>query len=154
VSTVATQYFNKKRGIANGIVYAGGGLGGTVISFAMDGLIQKLGPEWTFRIIGLTTLATGLPAAWLIKERTPLTTTIFVEWGLFKNIQFSTLFLAGAIGTFPLFVPPFFLPLYSNSLGLSPSAGAGLVAGFNFSSAVGRLACGALSDLVSVIAHV
>lgn len=146
VSTIPSQYFNKKRGLANGIVYAGGGLGGTIISFGMDGVIQKLGPAWTFRILGLTTLATGLPAAWLIKERTPITTATFIEWRLFKNIHFSTLFLAGAIGTFPLFVPPFFLPLYSNSLGLSPSAGAGLVAGFNFSSAVGRLACGLLSD--------
>ena len=146
VSTIAAQYFSKKRGLANGIVYAGGGLGGTIISFAMDGVIQKLGPAWAFRILGLTTIATGLPAAWLIKERTPITTATFIEWRLFKNVQFSTLFLAGTIGTFPLFVPPFFLPLYSTSLGLSPSAGAGLVAGFNFSSAVGRLACGFLSD--------
>jgi hypothetical protein len=46
----------------------------------MDGLIQKLGPEWTFRIIGLTTLATSLPAAWLIKERIPITTNSFIEW--------------------------------------------------------------------------
>lgn len=151
VSTIATQYFNKKRGIANGIVYAGGGLGGTVISFAMDGLIQNLGPEWTFRIIGLTTLATGLPAAWLIKERIPITTTTFVEWQLFKNVQFSVLFFAGAIATFTLFVAPFFLPLYSNSLGLSSSAGAGLVAGFNFSSFLGRLACGALSDFIGPV---
>ncbi|TVY54718.1 Aspyridones efflux protein apdF [Lachnellula cervina] len=139
-------YFNKKRGIANGIVYAGGGLGGTVITFAVNGLIIKLGPEWTFRILGLVTLATGFPAAWLIKERLPITTATFIEWGLFKNVQFTTLFFAGAIATFPLFVPPFFLPLYSASLGLSPSAGAGLVAGFNFSSAVGRLCCGFLCD--------
>jgi hypothetical protein len=114
----------------------------------MDGLIQKLGPEWTFRIIGIITLVTGLPAAWLIKERIPITTATFIEWGLFKNVQFTILFLAGAVGTFPLFVPPFFLPLYANSLGLSPSAGAGLVAGFNFSSAVGRLMCGFMSDSV------
>jgi nitrate/nitrite transporter NarK len=80
VSTVPAQYFSKKRGIANGIVYAGGGLGGTVICFAMDGLIQKLGPEWTFRIIGLVTLATGLPAAWMIKERAPITSAVFIEW--------------------------------------------------------------------------
>jgi MFS family permease len=80
ISTISTQYFNKKRGIANGIVYAGGGLGGTVISFAMDGLIQRLGPSWTFRIIGIVTLATGLPAAWLIKERAPIKSTIFIEW--------------------------------------------------------------------------
>jgi MFS family permease len=151
VSTVPAQYFHKKRGIANGIVYAGGGLGGTIISFAMDAAIQKLGPAWTFRILGLTTLATGLPAAWLIKERTPITTTTFIEWRLCKNVQFVTLFLAGIIGTFPLFVPPFFLPLYSTSLGLSASAGAGLVAGFNFSSAVGRLACGFLSDSIGPV---
>lgn len=56
------------------------------------------------------------------------------------------LFLASAIATFPLFVPPFFLPLYSRSLGLSSKVGAGLVAGFNFSSAIGRLGCGYMSD--------
>jgi MFS family permease len=151
VSTIPAQYFYKKRGVANGIVYAGGGLGGTVISFAMNSVLQKLGPPWTFRILGLTTLATGLPSAWLIKERTPITTATFIEWRLFKNVQFSTLFLAGTIGTFPLFVPPFFLPLYSNSLGLTPSAGAGLVAGFNFSSAVGRLACGFASDAIGPV---
>jgi len=77
------QYFNKRRGLANGIVYAGGGIGGTVISFAMDGLIQKLGPEWTFRIIGFVTLATSLPAAWLIKERAPIKTTTLIEWYVF-----------------------------------------------------------------------
>jgi MFS family permease len=56
------------------------------------------------------------------------------------------LFVAGSLATFPLFVPPFFLPLYSASLGLSASTGAGLVAGFNFSSAIGRLGFGFLSD--------
>ncbi|TVY45176.1 Aspyridones efflux protein [Lachnellula subtilissima] len=151
VSTITPQYFNKKRGVANGIVYAGGGLGGTVISFAVNGLLSSLGPEWTFRILGLVTLATGFPAAWLIKERLPITTATFIEWSLFKNVQFTTLFFAGAIATFPLFVPPFFLPLYSASLGLSPSAGAGLVAGFNFSSAVGRLCCGFLCDFMGPV---
>lgn len=86
VSTITPQYFNKKRGIANGIVYAGGGLGGTVITFAVNGLIIKLGPEWTFRILGLVTLATGFPAAWLIKERLPITTATFIEWFVLLSI--------------------------------------------------------------------
>jgi MFS family permease len=67
---------------------------------------------------------------------------------LFRRFQFVVLFLAGAVATFPLFVPPFFLPLYGASLGLSASAGAGLVAGFNFSSAVGRLGFGFMSDVL------
>lgn len=54
----------------------------------------------------------------------------------------------GAVATFPLLVPPFFLPLFTNSLGMSSSTGAGVVAAFNFSSALGRLLCGLFSDFV------
>ncbi|KAF7357294.1 Monocarboxylate permease Mch4 [Mycena sanguinolenta] len=127
VSITPAQYFNKRRGLANGIVYASasGGFGGAVTSFAMDALLKSVGPAYTFRIIGL-----GLFSA------TPALLSFFI---------------AGAIGTFPLFVPPFFLPLYSNSVGLSSSTGAGLVAGFNFSSALGRLGCGFASDLIGPV---
>lgn len=69
-----------------------------------------------------------------------------VSRSLFRDIRFALLFATGAIGTFPLFVPAFFLPLYTNSLGLPSSAGAGLVAAFNFSSAIGRLSCGFACD--------
>ena len=148
VSVTPAQYFSKKRGLANGIVYAGGGLGGTVISFAMNGLIEKLGPAWTYRVIGFITLATGLPAAWLIRERAPIRSASFIDWSLLRETRFIALLLTGALAMFPLFVPPFFLPLYAASLGLSTSAGAGLVAGFNFSSAVGRLVCGFSCDLI------
>ena len=78
-SVTPAQYFCKRRGLANGIVYAGGGLGGTVISFALDGLTQRLGPAWTFRIMGLMTLGTGLPAACLIKDRIPIKINPFIS---------------------------------------------------------------------------
>ncbi|KAK1997021.1 MFS general substrate transporter [Colletotrichum falcatum] len=146
VSVVPAQYFSRKRGLANGIVFAGGGLGGAVNSFALDALLNRLGSAWAYRVLALVTLATGLPAAWLIKERVPVRNSGFVEWRLFKSFSFLVVFLAGAVGTFPLFVPPFFLPLYSKSIGLSSSTGAGLVAGFNFSSAIGRIGCGTLCD--------
>lgn len=55
-------------------------------------------------------------------------------------------FITGAIATFPLCVPPFFLPLYAQSLGYTPYTGAALVAGFNFASAVGRVATGLMGD--------
>lgn len=77
---VPTQYFSKKRGLANGIVFAGGGLGGAVISFALEAMINRLGLGWAYRVLGILTVATGLPAAYLIKERTPYTRTTFVEW--------------------------------------------------------------------------
>lgn len=146
INVTPAQYFHRKRGLANGIVCAGGGLGGTVISLSMNAIIQHIGPAWTFRILGLMTAATGLPAASLIKERCPIRSPAFIEWRLFRDFKFVTIFLVGVIATFPLLVPPFFIPLYSASLNLSSSTGAALVAGFNLSSAVGRLGSGIAAD--------
>ncbi|KAJ5473231.1 Major facilitator superfamily domaingeneral substrate transporter [Penicillium sp. IBT 31633x] len=148
VSVTPAQYFRAKRGIANGIVYAAGGLGGAVISFVMNALLERVGVQWTFRIIGFATWATGLPAAYLIKQRIPIARSALVDWHLFRDIRFVLLFAMGAIATFPLLVPPFFLPLFTASLGMSSSTGAGIVAAFNFSSALGRLLCGVCSDFV------
>lgn len=67
---------------------------------------------------------------------------------LFRDFKFVLVFTAGAIATFPIFVPPFFLPLYSGSLGFSSAAGAGLIASFNFSSAVGRIFSGLACDWI------
>ncbi|KAL5336312.1 major facilitator superfamily domain-containing protein [Aspergillus crustosus] len=148
VSVIPAQYFKNKRGIANGIVFAGGGLGGAVISFIADALVQHTGIAWTFRTLGLITLATGIPAALFIKERIPIQKSAFVEWPLFRDARFTLLFFAGALATFPLLVPPFFIPLYTDSLGLKSSVGAAVVATFNFSSALGRLLCGLCCDKV------
>ncbi|OQE39260.1 hypothetical protein PENCOP_c007G02422 [Penicillium coprophilum] len=148
VSVTPAQYFRAKRGIANGIVYAAGGLGGAVISFVMNALLERVGVQWTFRIIGFATWGTGLPAAYLIKQRIPIPPSAVVDWRLFRDIRFVLLFAMGAIATFPLLVPPFFLPLFTASLGMSSGTGAGIVAAFNFSSALGRLLCGLCSDLV------
>ncbi|KAJ5861185.1 Major facilitator superfamily domain general substrate transporter [Penicillium soppii] len=148
VSVTPAQYFRKKRGIANGIVYAAGGLGGAVISFVMNALLDRVGVQWTFRIIGFATWGTGLPAAYLIKQRVPIPPSAIVDWRLFRDIRFVLLFAMGAIATFPLLVPPFFLPLFTASLGMSSGTGAGIVAAFNFSSALGRLLCGLCSDFV------
>lgn len=80
VSITPAQYFNRKRGLANGIVFAGGGLGGAVTSYVLDILIHRVGLAWTYRILGFVTLLTGLPAAWFIRERVPIRTGGLVEW--------------------------------------------------------------------------
>ncbi|KAJ7868797.1 major facilitator superfamily transporter [Mycena olivaceomarginata] len=112
-SVTLAQYFNKRRGLAMASC-------GTVTSFAIDALIKSVGPR--------------VPAACLIKERTIIRTAGFIDWSLFRDPRFIILFFAGAIGTFPLFAAPFFLPPYSNStVGLFESGvSVGLVAGSNF----------------------
>lgn len=65
---------------------------------------------------------------------------------LFKDARFLLLALAGAIGTFPLLVPPFFIPMYAETLGLPRFTGALLLAGWNLASACGRLGFGFFGD--------
>jgi MFS family permease len=146
VSIMPVQYFSTKRGTAVGIVYGGGGIGGAVISLSLEAGVRNIGVEWTFRMVGILMLATCLPAAWFIQERFTVARKQFVDWSLFKQLDFNLLFLAGSLGTFPLIVPPFFLPLYAQSLHLSATLGAVLVSAWNFSSALGRIFTGLASD--------
>ena len=52
----------------------------------------------------------------------------------------------GAIAVFPLFVPPFLLPLFVSSIGLSGQAGAAILASWNLASALGRISMGFGAD--------
>lgn len=72
----------------------------------------------------------------------------FVDLTMFRSVPFTAMLVAGAISTFALFVPPYDLPLFAQSLGLSSTTGAGLVAAFNAFNAVGRFAGGPLWDKV------
>ena len=145
-NTLPPQWFNSKLGTANGLVKLGGGLGATIMAVVIQALIDKIGIPWTFRVLGLFSLATGIPAALLVKERASFNNGPFVDLSLFRSIPFCCVFLAGAVGTFALFVPPYFLPLFAHSIGLSASTGAGIVAGFNACTAIGRIGAGFACD--------
>ena len=141
-NSLPVQWFSSRLGLANGLVKLGGGVGATVVAFVVQALIDKVGLAWTFRILGLISLGSGIPAALVIKERAPTSQGPFVDLSLFRNVPYCYLFLAGSIGTFALFVPPFFLPLFAQSIGLSPTTGAAIVASFNACTALGRLSAG------------
>ncbi|KAK7182517.1 hypothetical protein DPSP01_010674 [Paraphaeosphaeria sporulosa] len=145
------QYFSGHLGLANGIVKLGGGIGGCVLAVAIEAMYRRVGIAWTFRIQGLVTLATGLPAAYMQKDRVRLRSVPLVDTSMFRSVPFVTVFFAGAIGSFALFVPPYFLPLFAQSINLSSSTGAGLVAAFNACNAVGRFAAGPLCDKIGPV---
>ncbi|KAI6891439.1 hypothetical protein KC318_g13774 [Hortaea werneckii] len=138
-NSLPAQYFSSHLGTANGVVKVGGGVGATVLALVLEYLIQAVGVSWTFRILGFITLATGLPTAFLIRERSHGRSAAFLDLSLFRDPVYTAIFIAAALGTFTLFAPPYFLPFVATSLGFSSGTGAGLVAGFNACTAVGRL---------------
>lgn len=125
-NSLPVQWFSSKIGTANGLVKAGGGVGATVLPIAAQGLTNAVGLPWTFRTLGFLILATGLPSVMLLKERRTISTSR-IDWSMLKEAPFLSLCLAGAVSTFALYVPPFFIPIFARSIGLSPSTGAGLV---------------------------
>ena len=145
-NSLPVQWFSSKLGTANGLVKLGGGLGATIMAIVVQALTDKVGIPWTFRVLALVTLASGIPAALLVRERVPANNAPFIDLSLFKSMPFCCVFLAGAVGTFALFVPPFFIPLLAHSIGLSASTGAGVVAAFNACTAIGRLGAGFACD--------
>ncbi|KAJ7366821.1 putative monocarboxylate transporter [Mycena albidolilacea] len=148
-ATLPSSYFLKRRNLATGITYGGGGVGGAGFSLLSSVLLNKLGIPWALRITAFLYLALTLPPALVLKSRFPLKpfrSGPVVEWSLFKNPTFLLLFFGAAIALFPLFVPPFFLPLFASSLGLSSLTGSLLLAGFNLASAAGRIICGLGAD--------
>lgn len=150
-NSLPVQWFSGKLGTANGLVKVGGGLGATVLPIAAQGLIDAIGLPWTFRTFGVLMLATGVPSVLLLKERAPTASTARMDWSMLKDIPFLCLCLAGAVSTFALFVPPFFIPLFAHSIGLSSSTGAGLVAGFGLSTTIGRMLSGVACDKIGAL---
>lgn len=79
-SVLTAQYFYRRRGLANGLIFAGGGIGGAVISLSMSAVVERFGTAWTFRLLGLLMLATGLPLTFFLKERIPVRSAAFIDW--------------------------------------------------------------------------
>jgi MFS family permease len=143
-NSLPVQWFHTKLGTANGLVKLGGGIGATVMALAVQLLIDKIGVAWTFRAMALASLASGVPAALLIKEREPSSPSI--NPSLFRDLTFFLLFIAGFVGIFALYIPSFFLPTVAASIGLSPTTAAAVMACYNACMAVGRLSSGIACD--------
>ena len=147
-NALPVQYISSRLGLANGITKLGGGVGGCIMAIALEAMYQRVGIAWTFRFQGFLTLAIGMPAAWMMKDRVPLKTAPFFDFSMFHSIPFVAVFVASAIGVFALYIPPFYLPLFAQSIGLSSATSAGLVAAFNACNALGRFVAGPLCDKI------
>ena len=148
-SQVSLGYFKKKRGLVIGIIYSMSGFGGAACAILVRVLANKVGLAWSTRILGFIAGLTMLPLAyWVVPhpdERKRRVVEAF-RASLFLDARFNLLLFATALGTFPLFVPPFLLPTYAKSAGFSPDTGAWLVAGYSLASAMGRVAFGMVAD--------
>ncbi|KAM5349159.1 hypothetical protein ACJ41O_008982 [Fusarium nematophilum] len=146
-STAPLRWFKKHRGLAMGIVFGGGSLGAAVMSIATNLLVRDVDVAWTFRILGLMLWGVCIPASYYIQQ--PVASAdanLKLQWSRFKDPMFLLVVAGTAVSCFPLFVPPYFIPIFSRSMGYSNEIAIAILAAWNLASTVGRVLGGYTAD--------
>lgn len=156
-----SQWFDKRRGLATGIIYSGSGLGGVLFPIVITRLLDSVGFAWTLRIMALLSFILGTGASLALKPRLPLISPAFSSFSIkrllpgnlsplftrFGGLCEAILFLqAAAWYTISLYISS-----YTTSLGFSASTATGVLSAFNASATVGYLIIGRLIDVTSYI---
>ncbi|KAG0162685.1 hypothetical protein DFQ30_001507 [Apophysomyces sp. BC1015] len=146
------QWFSERRGLAVGLAMSGSGIGGLCVSNICQAAIASLGFRWALRIVGIMVFVLLSITTLLVR---PLGTNSqtggkgkLINWYLFKNPQFSIMFVHGLITTFGYMTPFFLLPLHANNLGLNPWIGTNLSAIMSGVNAAARIFTGYMGDKV------
>ncbi|KAJ6582785.1 MFS general substrate transporter [Mycena sp. CBHHK59/15] len=153
-----SEWFVARRGMANGILFAGTAVGGLVLPLALPRLITSYGSSKTLRILAVSIATVLLLLLPLVKGRLPQTRVRVHgpmprggvgrrDWARHKSFW---IFLAvNTLQGFAYFVPIVYLPTFARDLHLSSSNSALTLAMLNAASVIGRLSMGFLSDKVN-----
>ncbi|KXJ95003.1 major facilitator superfamily domain-containing protein [Microdochium bolleyi] len=162
ISTIAT-WFQKKRGLAMGVMVTGSSLGGVIFPIMLNRLIEnpRTGYPWAMRISAFVVLALQIVAIFTLRTRkTPKPKSVpgaapaakkssaVTLAAPFKEYNFVVMLLGMFILMYGIFIPVNFLALQAlEQARVSESMSLYLVAIFNGASLFGRLGSGYWSDI-------
>ncbi|KIW75119.1 hypothetical protein Z517_11891 [Fonsecaea pedrosoi CBS 271.37] len=145
---VLSQWFARRRSLANGISAAGSGIGGLMFSFAIGAMIEHLGIGWALRITGIIALLANLVAAVFIRDRNsvirpkqhPFDLDLVSRIDVLLLLSWAFLSMLGYIALL------YSLSDFSLSIGLSRQQATQVTAFLNMGTALGRPCIGVASD--------
>ncbi|KAH7090817.1 major facilitator superfamily transporter [Paraphoma chrysanthemicola] len=144
-------WFDKKRGMAYGILSTGSSIGGIVFPIMSSRLIPRVGYGWTMRISSFLILFLLILASLTVKSRFPPNRQVIARKQLvapFHEPEFLALNTGLCLFTFGMFIPINYFVVEATSSGMSPDLAHYLVAIFNAASLFGRLLTGFLADRI------
>ncbi|KAJ7701419.1 MFS general substrate transporter [Mycena rosella] len=153
-----SEWFVVRRGMANGIVFAGTAAGGLLLPLVLPPLISNYGSSKTLRILAIAIAILLFPLLPFVKGRLPETRSRIhgpaprgapgpQDW--MKSKSFWMFLAVNTLQAFAYFVPIVYIPTFANELHMSSSNSAVTLAMLNGASVVGRLSMGYLSDKVN-----
>lgn len=143
-----SQYFEKNRAGALGLVASGSSIGGIVIPIALSKMLNSssLGFGWSVRIIGFMILPFMAIACIGVRPRLPPRDTQFWLFSAYKETRYVILIAALFFMFFGMFTPFFYLPSYAISQGMNTTLAGYLLSILNAASTFGRIIPGVLAD--------
>ena len=157
-TSVIPQWFSMRRSLAAGITTAGTGTGGLIYSLAVNAMLDRFGPGWTYRILAIVQGVVSSLCVLVLRDSPFEINTQGREQGR-KSINFHIgkryevwLFLGWSFFSIMGFMVIWFsLATFSRSIGLSAQQGSVVTAVVNVGQIVGRPAVGYYSDTVGRI---
>lgn len=145
---VLSQWFQKRRSLANGISTAGSGIGGLAFSFMSETVIQDISLAWAFRLTAIISCIMLLVATLLIRSRNDTVrpyqrgfdARLLCRYDVQMLLAWAFISMLGYITIL------FSLPDFARSLELSSSQAATIAALQSFGNAIGRPLIGISSD--------
>ncbi|KAF2477301.1 monocarboxylate permease-like protein [Lindgomyces ingoldianus] len=143
-----SQYFDKRRAAALGIVVSGSSIGGVVIPIALAKMLNSssLGFGWSVRVIGFLITPLMAFACVVINARLPPRQTHFFISAPFKEARYVLLIVSLFFMFLGMFAPLFFIPTYAVTRGMNATLASYLLAILNAASTLGRIIPGILAD--------
>jgi MFS family permease len=145
---ILSQWFLKRRSLANGISAAGSGVGGACFTWGTEAIIKRWGISWALRITGLIALVAQFIAITMIRDRNRAIrpTQLGFDRKLLRRVEVLLLLAWAFISMFGYVVLLFSLSDFALSIGLSRSQATDVIGLLNIGTAVGRPIIGIASD--------
>ncbi|CAI7592211.1 unnamed protein product [Penicillium palitans] len=143
-----SEWFDKRKGLAFGIVWGGSGVSGIVFPLAIQWLLNQYGIEATLQISSVTLFILAVPFLYFHRPRLHTTEIAYhrLNFRFLYNKVFIIYQLGNTLEAIGFFLPTIYLPSYARSLGASDYMASLTVVLVNLFTVFGCVIMGFLSD--------
>jgi MFS family permease len=154
----ADQWFDKKKGLAFGVIGAGSGFGGLVLPLLINFFLTRTGFQTTMRLLAAILAGVGIPLAYFIRPRLPPPSPSspaknskakkrFWNWRLIRSRSFLLHQVANLVQGAGYYLPGIYLPSFTrDAFGASDWLSTLSLMLLNLSAMLGLVVMGHMTD--------